>query len=377
MATFIGRSLLLFNFISHAPSIPLYKQLHCCTAHTHNTRALTMNGYQYYCIVVIVVTIAVCSADRNAIDDQFAEFKLKYGKQYSDSGEEIRRKSLFIQAKEYIDKHNSNPKRTYSLKINKFSDMDSTEFSQTRKGYRSSPLSMKHGLKDHVKTYKPTTTVDVLPSMVDWREKGVVTEVKDQGQCGSCWAFSTTGTLEGQHAIATGELVSLSEQQLLDCSTLNNGCDGGKVDSALSDIEEIGGIATDDEYPYLSFVEYKCRFNESTVAATCTGYKRIESMNCDDLKVAVATVGPISVAMDASETSFMSYSDGVYQPDEECSTTRLDHALLAVGYGTEDGVDYWLIKNSWGVSWGMDGYFKIAAADNTCGICTYAVYPLV
>ncbi|KAJ8316615.1 LOW QUALITY PROTEIN: hypothetical protein KUTeg_005834, partial [Tegillarca granosa] len=229
--------------------------------------------------------------------------------------------------------------------MNEYGDMTAKEFSKVMNGYRMRNIT-------EVKTEFHQSFVDIsdLPDTVDWREKGYVTEVKNQKQCGSCWAFSTTGSLEGQHFKSTGKLVSLSEQNLVDCSKKqgNHGCEG----------------------------EWKM-FKQENVGATDSGYKDVSIFfhSEEALQKAVAEVGPISVAIDASLSSFQLYKSGVYS-DILCSTSRLDHGVLAVGYGTYDSKPYWLVKNSWGESWGIKGYIMMARNNhNMCGIATQASYP--
>ncbi|KAG7153877.1 Digestive cysteine proteinase 3-like 2 [Homarus americanus] len=209
---------------------------------------------------------------------------------------------------------------------------------------------------------------------VDWRTKGAVTPVKDQGQCGSCFAFSA-------HFLKTGNLVSLSDQELVDCSTSygNYGCSGGWMNSAFEYIRDNGGIDTESSYPYEA-VEETCRFKANSVGATCTGFINVQKNNESVLQEAVANIGPICVAIDATHSSFSFYSSGedthtntldMHLLRAGCSSTILGHASLVVGYGTEGGQDYWIVKNSWGTSWGDAGYIKMSRnRDNNCGIAS-------
>ena len=229
------------------------------------------------------------------------------------------------------------------------------------------------------KFFRPSSDFKSLDNVTfDWRVKGAVTKVKDQGRCNSCWAFSSTGVIEGQHFLKTKQLISLSEQNLMDCSGGGGedvGCQPFSKYKAFDYVKSNGGVDTEASYPYEATKDV-CRFAVNTVGATVTGYVKIPQ-NESALLEAVTNVGPISVSIDASNTTFHHYSDGVYY-NPWCSSVKLDHAVLVVGYGTHNGQDYWLVKNSWGEDWGMEGYIMMARnKDNNCGIVTQAVYPTV
>nr|UHM21912.1 cathepsin L7 [Zabrotes subfasciatus] len=315
------------------------------------------------------------------VQEEWGTFKVTHRKQYDSETEEKFRMKIFMENSHKVAKHNKLYAMglvSYKLGMNKYADMLPHEIIQTLNGFNKTKQGLKGTKMNDGVTFIPPANVK-LPDEVDWREKGAVTEVKDQGHCGSCWSFSATGALEGQHFRKTGDLVSLSEQNLVDCSTKygNNGCNGGMMDNAFRYIKDNGGIDTEQSYPYDAKDE-KCHYNPRESGATDKGYVDIESGDEEQLKAAVATVGPISVAIDASHMGFQFYQKGVYS-DPECSSTELDHGVLVVGYGTdESGQDYWLIKNSWGTSWGDQGYIKIARnKNNMCGVATQSSYPLV
>ena len=295
-----------------------------------------------------------------------------YGKNYDTNEEEMRRNIIWQSNKKFIETHNANAdKFGFELGMNTFGDLESQEVVDLLNGYKQ---ELKNSSKD-VFTYNPNIAAKAT---VDWREKGAVTEVKNQGQCGSCWSFSATGSLEGQHFLKKGELVSLSEQNLIDCSTRygNHGCQGGLMDNAFRYIKANRGIDTEESYPYQAHNEL-CRFREADVGATLSGYVDIPRRDERALTQAIQTVGPISIAIDASKKTFHYYRRGVYY-DPLCSSTKLDHGVLAVGYGTMDGQDYYIVKNSWGPNWGDMGYVMMSRnRENNCGIATQASYPEV
>ena len=297
----------------------------------------------------------------------------KYNKSYGDEITELRRHAIWQANKKYVDEHNEHlaDRLGFTLAINEYSDLDSAEFAKQLTGLRGNPKP-----DPRVKTYTPSPTAP--PTSVDWRTKGIVTGIKNQGQCGSCWSFSATGSLEGQHALKTGNLTSLSEQNLVDCSGPegNEGCNGGWPFWAFEYVIKNNGIDTEASYPYRAQDE-TCRFNAANVGATCKSYKMVAQDDESALTDAIANVGPISVAIDASHASFQMYSSGVYyEPD--CSQSLLDHAVLAVGYGIENQQDMYIVKNSWGTSWGMQGYIYMSRnRDNNCGIASKASYPEV
>lgn len=331
---------------------------------------------------VIGATQAVSFFD--LVAEQWGAFKLTHKKTYSSTTEEKFRMKIFMENAHKVARHNQMYELglvSYKLKMNKWADLLHHEFVHTVNGFNKTARKgglMQNQYLDSAATFIVPENVNV-PTEIDWRTKGAVTPVKDQGHCGSCWSFSATGALEGQHFRKSGKLVSLSEQNLIDCSSRygNNGCNGGLMDNAFQYVKENHGIDTENTYPYEA-EDDKCRYNPKNSGATDKGFVDIESGNEEKLKIAVATVGPVSIAIDASHESFQLYSEGVYY-DPSCSSEELDHGVLIVGYGTtEKGEDYWLVKNSWGETWGDKGYVKMARnKQNHCGVATASSYPLV
>ncbi|KAE7998440.1 hypothetical protein FH972_002985 [Carpinus fangiana] len=311
--------------------------------------------------------IQVIGHTRHALS--FARFAHRYGKRYETMEEMKLRFGIFSENLKLI-KSTNRKGLSYKLAVNHFADWTWEEFQSHRLGAAqncSATLKGNHKLTDAV-----------LPEAKDWREVGIVSPVKDQGHCGSCWTFSTTGALEAAYSQAFGKGISLSEQQLVDCArAFNNfGCSGGLPSQAFEYIKYNGGLDTEEAYPYTG-QDGSCKFSRENV-----GVQVIDSVNItlgaeDELKHAVAFVRPVSVAFQVV-SDFRLYKEGVYTSDT-CGTTPMDvnHAVLAVGYGVENGVPYWLIKNSWGKSWGDNGFFKMEMGKNMCGVATCASYPVV
>jgi len=321
----------------------------------------------------IVLLLATCFSACLAADDAAWEaYKVKFSKKYS-AEEDVVRYARWKETVSEVHLHNTEYAFVagYTQGINQFADMSPEEFKAKMLTFRVP--------KDRVKGKRFVPSNTPVPNSVDWRRQGYVTEVKNQGQCGSCYAFAATGSLEGQVFKKTGKLPSLSEQQIVDCSGKygNQGCGGGWYGDSWDYIRDAGGIESESAYPYRAYRGWRCKFSKRKAVATDTGTVDVEEGSEEELQKALSEVGPVAVAIDASHSSFQRYSEGVYyEPWCKNSPSDLDHAVLAVGYGNDDGQDYWLVKNSWGDYWGDQGFIKmIRNEDNNCGIATAAAYP--
>jgi len=317
--------------------------------------------------VTLFALVAACAAVQ---DQAWEDYKLEYNKHYT-AEEELTRYTNWKKSVEEVTLHNAAYGHEFTTGINDMSDLTEEEY----ESIYLSGLRVPEG-PSNATMYVPTN--DAIPNAVDWRTAGMVTPVKNQGQCGSCYSFSATGALEGAWKKAKGSLPSLSEQEIVDCSGRygNYGCQGGWYQSSWRYLRDAGGDESESAYPYTARQGY-CKFNRGKVVATVSSFHDTQPGSENDLTNALARVGPVSVAIDASPRSFMSYRSGIhYAP--RCSPRRLSHAVLAVGYGSEGGRDYYLVKNSWGTRWGAGGYIKMARnMRNNCGIATKASYPIV
>jgi len=307
----------------------------------------------------------------------FASWMRRHEKSYST--EEFRtRFHVWTANSRFIDEHNKKENITYTLGMNEFGDLAHEEFSRLYKGFKFNYEERMAQRRARNQT-REERVVDVraLPSSWDWRSHGAVTAIKNQGQCGGCWSFSATGAMEGVHKISTDRLVGLSEQNLLDCTTSygNDGCNGGAMQYAFEYVIRNGGIDTESSYPYQCSGPLKCRYTAAHRGATIASYSEVPSGSESDLQAAVHS-RPVSVGIDASLSSFQFYKSGVYY-EPSCSAKDIDHGVLAIGWGVSGRSDYWLVKNSWGTSWGIDGYVWMARnRDNNCGIASDASYPI-
>jgi len=276
--------------------------------------------------------------------------------------------NIFKGNMDFVEAHNAQ-NLSFDVELNKFAHLRSGEFKNVYLGYKP---ELRYG-------EQPTTLASLAPAAypsgsLDWTSKGAVTGVKDQGQCGSCWAFSTTGSVEGANFLAGHGLTSLSEQELMDCSYSygNLACDGGLMDNAFKYVEA-NGLCTEASYPYTAKSSTACKKSSCTMVAgtKITGYKDVT--HTENALGAAVDITPVSVAIEADQTGFQLYKSGVFSG--VCGKS-LDHGVLAVGYGTDPtGGDYWKVKNSWGTSWGEAGYIRMIRNKDECGIADEPSYP--
>uniref|UniRef100_A0A3B4G0K9 Cathepsin K-like n=1 Tax=Pundamilia nyererei TaxID=303518 RepID=A0A3B4G0K9_9CICH len=308
--------------------------------------------------VLLLATSALGRFDEYSLDAQWEEWKSTHRKEYNGLGEEGIRRAIWEKNMRMIEAHNE----------------------EAALGIHSFEMGMNHLGDMHKGTACVMETFNVIKYSVAYRNTGQTKQDRGQrqsGSCGSCWAFSSAGALEGQLAKQTGQLVDLSPQNLVDCVTENDGCGGGYMTNAFQYVNENGGIDSEAAYPYVG-QDQTCRYNASGMAAQCKGYKEIPVGNERALAVALYKVGPVSVGIDAQQSSFQFYKHGVYY-DPNCNKDDVNHAVLAVGYGVNTkGKKYWIVKNSWGEEWGNKGYILMARnRGNLCGITNLASYPIL
>jgi len=319
-------------------------------------------------VVIALAIVALAAAVPVKVQTGFSatdfdSFASQFGKTYS-AEEYDMRKSVFEFNLKRIDWLNSlNDGATYA--VNEFADMTEDEFRSSHLGlvYNASAL-------DHA-PLAAELDVSAAPDSVDWVSKGAVTPVKNQGQCGSCWSFSATGDMEGAHFLATKKLVSLSEEQFVDCDKVDHGCQGGLPSNAYDYAIKAGGVDSESSYAYRG-VGGTCKFSKSNVVAKIASWEKV-STDEDQIAAYVATNGPVSIGINAGPMQM--YAGGIANPwNIFCNPKKLDHGVLIVGYGEENGKKYWKIKNSWGTGWGEQGYYRVVRGKGKCGLNTMVTH---
>jgi len=297
------------------------------------------------------LALAACAFALNFQNDPFwIAYKQQFNKVYSTS-EEVTRYAIF---------------KKNMAKAAEYNEMDTASYGWTK----FSDQEIRRPLLD-VPAYIPRTHVvesNDLPDSLDWRDKGAVVGVKDQGQCGSCWAFCTVVACEGAYFLEHNQLLSLSEEQIVDCDTDDHGCDGGWPTNAMNYLKAHGGLELEDDYPYTAPPAGSCQFDKSKAKMQVKSVHTFASGSETQMMNAVQQYGPLAIALDATKFNF--YSSGIMN-GSGCSAGSPDHGVAVVGWGIEDGTKYWIVKNSWGEDWGEDGYVRIERGSNACGVEDY------
>jgi len=330
--------------------------------------------------MIFVTLLALAFASEHLLEKEFYEFKMKHNKNYSTWEEHEKRLGIYKANKIKIQAHNDQ-KRSWTMAMNQFGDMTGYEFSMYVKRGAGGGYVPKKESERKVQHHKYNATCD----SIDWDARGMITPVKNQGQCGSCWSFSTTGAIEGRYAISSGQLASLSEQELVDCDQNDSGCNGGLMDFGFEYVIQHKGLCSEVQYPYTSgsttqrgtCESYECTNRFDAISS----YADVPSDNQEALESALCD-GPVSIAIEADQEYFQFYSSGVL--DGTGCGANLDHGVLLVGMGTDPTYgDYWKVKNSWGTTWGDAGYIRMCRncgmnnGAGQCGLMKQPSYPVV